>query len=161
MKSKYAIIASTILMAGCVGTVDYSKLNVNIPNIPVNNGNSENIKDARNLFASINDSLKDASKEDCIFLAKVYFGLADYVAKSKNITKTQQIAPPGLVSSVVEDYGWDVKKYPAFTALIKKDMEEFLKLDTPKEIDSTLREQMVATFKVYGEGCRRAASNKR
>jgi hypothetical protein len=161
MNKKYAIIASLALLSGCIGNLDTSKLNLNLPSLPVNNGNSENIKDERDLFAGINEALKDASKEDCVFLAKVYFGLADYIAKSKNITKTQQIAPPGLVSSVVEDYGWDVKKYPAFTALLKADMEKTLKLDTPQEIDSTLREKMVATFKIYGEGCRRAASNKR
>jgi hypothetical protein len=145
-------------MVGCVGTIDTSKLgNFNFPNV----NNDVNVKEVRGLFGKIDASLKGATKDDCLFLATMYFGLSEYLKHAKGVTTTQQIAPPGGLTGVIAaDYGWTAGKYPEFTKLLADDMESTFKLSEPKKIDDALRTGLIEAYSVYGEGCRRVAGRK-
>lgn len=161
MKKTFIAAILCLSVVGCIGKVDTSKLGVDGISLPNFNTSESSVKDVRGLFGKIDSSLKDASKEECLLLAKMYLGLAEYLKHATGITTTQQIAPPGLVTAIAKDYGWNPGKYPTFTAVIDEDMESELKVSEPKNIDDSLRAKMIECFSVYGEGCRRAASNKR
>ena len=160
-KFKTLVVLLPLLFTGCLfskielGTFKLPDFNVS----PTPNNNSVN--DARGVIPKIVESLKTASKDDCLHHAKVYYGLANFLKNSKAITKTIQLAPPGgVVGSVQKDYGWEIGKNKDFTDWVAADMDSYLEIKKPRDIDDTLRAKMVETFTIYGEGCLKAAGGK-
>lgn len=160
---KFLILLVPLMFTGCLfqkmelGTFKMPDFNVPSP-IPTPDNK---INDARGVIPKIVESLKTASKDDCLHHAKVYYGLANFLKNSKAITKTIQLAPPGgVVGNVQKDYGWEIGKNKEFTDLVAADMDSYLEIKKPRDIDDTLRAKMVETFSVYGEGCLKAAGGK-
>lgn len=154
------VIIALLCFPGCL-TQNVKFDGIKLPNFhnvvtPVND-----IKDERGFAPKVTLALKNSSKEDCLYIAKFYFGLSEYLQHSKSIQNTSQLAPPnGLVVHVHNEYGWTMDKNKELGDLLEKDMDEYLELKKPKVIDDNLRKKFVETFKVYGEGAYRASLNK-
>lgn len=158
MKNKiFATLLALPLFIGCVGSIDTNKLpNMNGINIP---GMSYiNKSDPRGITLKIVDSLKDASKEDCLHHAKIFLGAAEYLKNANGVKQTLTLR--GLVSSIQTDYNFPVGKNKAFTDLIEVDMRDYLEIEKPREIDDVLKAKLIETFNLYGESCVKAASSK-
>ena len=158
--SKILIVCLALCLPGCL--LQNAKLpeGVNFPNfntkVVVDN-------DVRELTPKLVASLKDASKEDCLFLAKVWLGLADYMEHNNSITNTADLFPPkGVIVTIRDSYKWKVGSASEFTKITKEDMESEKGLNVllPKEIDDTLRGEIVKTFRCYGNAALRAAEGK-
>jgi hypothetical protein len=113
------------------------------------------------VVSSIDDkivtALKDATKEDCITLYKIFAGVASYSENSSHFTQTQQVFI--LLDKVEDDYGWNHKKYPDLTACIKDDLKS-KNFATPKDIDGDIRKLIIDTFNGYAESCKKVAQGK-
>jgi len=157
MKKVILSLGLCLIFTGCL----IQPSDVKLPNFNTNSNNVGKIDDSRGVIPKIVESLKDASKEDCLHHAKVFLGLSEFLKNSKAITKTTQLAPPsGVVGSIQKDYGWEISKNKTFTDLIEADMTNYLELKKPRDIDDTLRVKMVETFSLYGKGALKAASGK-
>jgi len=165
---KYSIILCLLLSFssyGCLSNnIDWDKVqslsNHSTPD-------EEKIEDKNGVIPKIISSLKDASKDDCIFLYKMFRGLSDYIKNAQSIKNTAQILPPtGIIKNVREDYGWQEGKFSSFTETIKSDMQQYrfknsknedVGLDDVQELKTDVKDTLVKIFKLYAEGCRQAA----
>lgn len=151
-------LISTFLSCGCILKQEQLKLpNFNLPTKNV----AVKVDDLRGLIPKIKESLKDASKADCLFLYKVYSGASEHVKNATGLKNTSDIFPPtGIMKTVATDYQWVSGKEKAFTDLVEADyIAQDLK--KPQELTATIREKLVSSFAVYAEGCRQAAEGKK
>lgn len=152
------LLICVFLSSGCILKQEQLKLpNFNLPtkNVVVN------VNDPRGLIPKIKDSLKNATKDDCIFLYKVYAGASEYVKNASGLKNTSDVFPPnGIMKTVAVDYQWVSGKEKDFTDLVEADyIAQDLK--KPQELTATIREKLVSSFAVYAEGCRQAAEGKK
>lgn len=154
------IITLACSSVGCLtNDIDLSK--IKIPDF-----NSHVEPDApvkSDLTPKLIESLKDASKEECLFLAKMWLGIAEYMEHNKSIKNTADLFPPkGVIVTLRDSYNWKVKTVEPFTKLTKEDLESEQGLNAlvPREIDDEYRIKLVRTCRIYGEAALQAASNK-
>lgn len=160
--SKFILVTILVFsFTGCLtNNVDFSKIHLpnfnispNVPDKPIEN----------DLTPKLVDSLKNASKDECLFLAKMWLGIAEYMEHNKSITNTADLFPPkGVIVSLRDSYNWKVKTVEEFTKLTKEDLESEKGLNAllPREIDDEYRKKIVRTCRIYGEAALKAASNK-
>lgn len=103
------------------------------------------------------DSLKDASKEDCILIYKIFSGCASYVEKSTKLSTTLEVFK--LIGTVEKDYGWNNEKYKDLTDVIEKDLTE-KGFQKPQELTSEVKNNVIKTLKGYSEAVRKATLKK-
>lgn len=156
-----ALVAAVLILAvsGCNEwkNVDLGGLKIPDLNTPAP---VDNDTDDRNITPKILETLKSASKEDCLTYTRYYLGLSEYLKHTSNITNTTQLFPPtGVTVGVRSDYKIEVGKNKEFTDFIEKDLES-LGLDKPKSVDDTVRTQLVKTFRVYGNAAFTASQSK-
>lgn len=150
------------MFTGCLIQPSDVKLDdIKLPNFNTNSNTADKIDDSRGVIPKIVETLKTASKDDCLYYAKIFGGLSEHLKNSKSITKTLQIAPPnGVIGSIHKDYGYTQGKNKAVDDFIAADLETYLELKKPRDIDDALRAKMVETFNIYSIACLKAAASK-
>lgn len=147
MKKLNLILLVSLLFTGC-GLFELSEVN--------NNNNNEIVVDDT-LESNIINSLKDATREDCITAYTFFSGMSLYIEKSSKLTTTDQVQD--LFIKVEDDYKWDREKYPKLTDVIATDMIN-RGFKTPREINQETKKLLISAFNEYGEACLKAAKEK-
>lgn len=158
-KLKIATITIFVFLSGCAFELKDLKLPDSLKNNQTQNKTV--IEDPTGIIPKIKQSLSSATKEDCIFLYKVYSGASEYVKNASGLKNTSDVFPPtGIMKSVAADYQWVSGKEKAFTDAVEADYIS-KDLKKPQELTATLREKLVSSFALYAEGCRQAAESKK
>lgn len=147
MKKAKIILLASILLTGC-GLYEVVEVNNN-PEINVVN---------ETLETQIIDSLKDATREDCVTAYTFFAGMSLYIEKGSKLTNTSDIQE--LIKSMEDDYGWDRGKYPKFTEVIKTDIINN-GFRQPKELTPEIKTTFINMFNGYGKACLKAAEQKK
>lgn len=165
MKKITLIVAGLVFLPGCLlNNIDTSK--IKLPNL-TNSAVENKVADPRGVIPKLVTSLKDAPKEDCVTLYKLYSGVAMYIEKSSGVSTTTQVV--ALASDVAKDYGWVAGKYPDFKAIVKADLEsqtfddkgEVKNLSKPVELTNLAAKSiLIESYKVYAEAAKVAAEGK-
>ena len=103
-------------------------------------------------------ALKDAPKEDCIVIYKIFRGAAEYFTHSKKLGNT--IDCFDVLGKVEDDFGWEKEKYSKLTDIIEADLKskEFL---NPTKFDEDVRTKIVKTFQEYSDIIRKVIESKK
>lgn len=160
------IITIAICLLSLSGCGLYKNIDLSAFKSP--NNQSQDLKDEKGVIPKVVSALKNASKDDCIFLYKGYSGMSEYLIKSKNIVKTSQVLPPtGIMVTFANDYGW-TPKYPELTQVVKEDLGSFkfkvgdkeVGFDDVHDISDEERKVLSDRFSLYAAGSKIAAEGK-
>lgn len=135
-----------IFLSGC-GLFELEKTVVDNTNTVVVNSDLQD---------KIVDSLKNASRSECVDLYKFFAGFALYLEKSTQIKSTSEI--DGLFAKVQAEYGWQREKYRKLSDIIGEDLKDKFGV-RPKDIDE-VRDELIKTYNEYAEACKVAANSK-
>lgn len=104
------------------------------------------------------DSLKDATKEDCEKIYKIFAGASMYVDNSSKLTKFSEVIK--LIADVESDYKWQTETYSKLTDIVESDLQARLYEDD-KELDDKVKKEVVAIFKSYSDAVLIVLKNKK
>lgn len=113
---------------------------------------------ANSLEDNIASSLKNATKDDCITIYKVFMGASEYFKYSTKLKNT--LSCFDLIGKVEDDYGWSKEKYKDLTDCIESDLKQ-RGFALPKDVDANVRADLVNTFKQYADAVGKVIDSKK
>ncbi len=104
------------------------------------------------------EALKNAPKEDCIVIYKIFVGASEYCTHSKKLGNTLDCF--NLLDKVEDDFGWDKEKYKDLTDIVEANLKS-RGFENPTKFDDSVRASIVSTFKEYSDIVRKIIDSKK
>lgn len=118
---------------------------------------------SNNFVNELASTLDDRTKDECLFLNKLYTGAALYVQNNHESLATTD-KWESLIQKVKKQYGWLdenlVDKDKDFSDRLRKELEA-LKLGDPKSFDKATTDVVVKVLNDTAEACAKAAKGKK
>jgi len=163
MKSKFLILAlSTLLISGCEIKIP---LDTSFLKIDTNQNDNQQIKTNTNEVIGVKEALKNATKQDCLDVYKLFKGFSNYINRTTDTKNTSQLFTK--FAGVRKDLGWvdgrlvDLQRFTSSNIM----QQPFVKVSNnqimPETFTEDLRIKFAKLYSDYAEGAKQAYLEKK